>query len=410
MFWIICAALVAVVAIAIVAPLMRARGLAAEPAAAFDLRIYRDQLREVERDLERGVIEPADAERLRIEIGRKVLNADRALERETAARRAPRAVVAVGVLLVLLAGSIALYLQLGAPERPDEPIARRIAEARAIYDKRPSQAEAEASAPKRQPAEPDAEYAALIERLREAVKANPEDPRGLELLAEHESRLGNTIAAKDAQARLVALRGDAASATDWSRLAALTVEAAGGLITSDAETAITRTLERDPHNPQARFMTGLLDIQSGRPDLAFPIWAQLLAEGPADAPWMMPIRASIGDLAWFAGRPDYTPPETGGNGGATAMPGPDAGAMAAAENMSPEERQQMIQGMVKGLEDRLSSQGGTPQEWARLIGALPVIGQADHAQDILTEARARFSSDAEALKVIETAAEQAGLK
>jgi cytochrome c-type biogenesis protein CcmH len=288
--------------------------------------------------------------------------------------------------------------------------ARRIAEARAIYDKRPSQAEAEASAPKRQPAEPDAEYAALIERLREAVKANPEDPRGLELLAEHESRLGNTIAAKDAQARLVALRGDAASATDWSRLAALTVEAAGGLITSDAETAITRTLERDPHNPQARFMTGLLDIQSGRPDLAFPIWAQLLAEGPADAPWMMPIRASIGDLAWFAGRPDYTPPETGGNGGATAMPGPDAGAMAAAENMSPEERQQMIQGMVKGLEDRLSSQGGTPQEWARLIGALPVIGQADHAQDILTEARARFSSDAEALKVIETAAEQAGLK
>lgn len=70
----------------------------------------------------------------------------------------------------------------------------------------------------------------------------------------------------------------------------------------------------------------------------------------------------------------------------------------------------MIQGMVKGLEDRLSSQGGTPQEWARLIGALPVIGQADHAQDILTEARARFSSDAEALKVIETAAEQAGLK
>ena len=73
---------------------------------------------------------------------------------------------------------------------------------------------AEASAPKRQPAEPDAEYAALIERLREAVKANPEDPRGLELLAEHESRLGNTIAAKDAQARLVALRGDAPQGQD----------------------------------------------------------------------------------------------------------------------------------------------------------------------------------------------------
>ena len=75
MFWIICAALVAVVAIAIVAPLMRGRSHVAEPAAAFDLRIYRDQLREVERDLERGVIDAGDAERLRIEIGRKVLAA-----------------------------------------------------------------------------------------------------------------------------------------------------------------------------------------------------------------------------------------------------------------------------------------------------------------------------------------------
>ena len=65
MFWIICAALVAVVAIAIVAPLMRARGLAAEPAAAFDLRIYRDQLREVERDLAREVrdaVAPAEVD------------------------------------------------------------------------------------------------------------------------------------------------------------------------------------------------------------------------------------------------------------------------------------------------------------------------------------------------------------
>ena len=88
MFWIICAALAGVVAIAIAAPLLRRQRAGAEPAAAFDLRVYRDQLREVERDLERGVIDPADAERLRVEIGRKVLAADRALERETSARRA----------------------------------------------------------------------------------------------------------------------------------------------------------------------------------------------------------------------------------------------------------------------------------------------------------------------------------
>ncbi|MEF9604471.1 c-type cytochrome biogenesis protein CcmI, partial [Paracoccus sp. PXZ] len=76
MFWIICAALAAVVAAAIAAPLLRRQGEGAEPTAAYDLRIYRDQLREVERDLERGLIDAADAERLRVEIGRKVLAAD----------------------------------------------------------------------------------------------------------------------------------------------------------------------------------------------------------------------------------------------------------------------------------------------------------------------------------------------
>ena len=65
MFWIICAALAGVVAFAIAAPLMRRERGEAEPAAAFDLRIYRDQLREVERDLERGLIDASDAERLR---------------------------------------------------------------------------------------------------------------------------------------------------------------------------------------------------------------------------------------------------------------------------------------------------------------------------------------------------------
>ena len=356
MFWIICAALAGVVAIAIAAPLLRRQRAGAEPAAAFDLRVYRDQLREVERDLERGVIDPADAERLRVEIGRKVLAADRALERETSARRAPGGIIAIAVLVLLIAGAVALYVDMGAPRRSDEPIARRIANAQAIYDQRPTQAEAETVAPKPKPPENDPEYdqyVALVDKLRAAVAQNPDDPRGLELLAQHERGLGNFVAAKEAQARLVRIRGDQASEQDWSRLTDLTVEAAGGLITAEGEDAIARTLALNPHSPQARYYAGLLQIQSGRPDRAFPLWAELLEEGPPDAPWLQPIRYIISDLAWFAGNPDYTPPEAAGaaNGamatpGQTALPGPDADAMAAAGEMTPEARQQMIDGMV----------------------------------------------------------------
>jgi cytochrome c-type biogenesis protein CcmH len=170
---------------------------------------------------------------------------------------------------------------------------------------------------------------------------------------------------------------------------------------------MARALQLDPQNPQARFMAGLLQIQNGRPDRAFPIWATLLAEGPENAPWIQPIRASITDLAWFAGQPDYTPPDPAAPG---ALPGPDAAAVAAAQEMTPAQRQEMIGNMVKGLETRLASQGGTPEEWARLIGALVVMGQDAHARDILAEARTRFAAMPEGLAVIEAAAKKASLQ
>ncbi|MFG6079210.1 c-type cytochrome biogenesis protein CcmI [Paracoccus litorisediminis] len=410
MFWMICAALSAIVAIAIAAPLLRRRAAGEQPAAAYDLRIYRDQLREVERDLERRVVEPAEAERLRNEIGRKVLAADRALATETASGRTAGGPVALAVLGLLLLGTVLLYRHLGSPDMPDEPIGTRIAHAEANYANRPSQAEAEKAAPKPERAQPDADYAALIEQLRATVAKNPDDQRGQELLAQHEERLGNLVAAKEAQTRLIALRGDKASAADYTRLAGLTIEAAGGLITREAEDHLDRALVLDPMEQQARFLSGLLQIQSGRPDLAFPIWSHLLVEDIDNAPWHGLVRASIKDLAWFAGVPDYTPPDQQSAPQPGALPGPDAETMAAAQDMTPEDRQQMIQGMVKGLESRLATQGGTPEEWARLISALVVLGQKDHAQDILGEARTRFASIPEALATIEAAGKQSGLQ
>ena len=53
--------------------------------------VYRDQLREVDRDVTRGVLTQTEAERLRTEIGRKILDADRAMARQ-AWRRARQCV------------------------------------------------------------------------------------------------------------------------------------------------------------------------------------------------------------------------------------------------------------------------------------------------------------------------------
>lgn len=407
MFWILAAALTAITALAILSPLRRGRGGAA-PAAAYDLRVYRDQLAEVERDLDRGVIGPDDAQRLRAEIGRKVLDADRRAALSAPATRGGRALWPAVALAAMLAGAVALYLREGVPGAPDMPLAERFAAADAAYRDRPTQAEAEAAAPAR-PApdlsQADPEYLAMIDQLRDAVGRNPDDQQGLALLASNEMRLGNLAAARAAQQRLVDLRGDQADAVQLMQLATLMVDAAGGVVTPEAEAVLRRALTLDPTQPQARYLQGVLLIQNGRPDRAFPLWRGLLDEGPEGAPWIAPIRAAIQDLAWLAGDDEYRAPAPP----AADLPGPDADALAAAEDLSPEDRARMIQDMVDRLQQRLATQGGSPEEWARLIAALAMLDQRDQATAILTEARQRFGGAPDALAPIERAATEAGL-
>ncbi|WP_410216977.1 c-type cytochrome biogenesis protein CcmI [Paracoccus sp. (in: a-proteobacteria)] len=407
MFWILAAGLTAIVAYVILSPVLRARA-GTEPAAAYDLRVYRDQLREVDRDLERRVIRPDDAERLRAEIGRKVLDADKRLTQATPVRRPVAAAWPALFLLAVLGAGVALYLREGVPGAPDMPMNERVAAADAAYRNRPSQAEAEAAAPARpQPdlTKADPEYLAMIEQLREAVARNPDDQRGQELLATHELRLGNLPGARQAQDRVVALKGDQVTAVDLMQQASLMIEAAGGIVTPEAEAVLTRTLDLDRDQPQARYLRGVLLIQNGRPDQAFPIWSRLLEEGPPDAPWIPSIRGAIEELAWLAGRPDDVPPIEP----SPETPGPDADALAAAEDMDPAERARMIEGMVSGLQERLATEGGSPDEWARLIGALGVLGRTDQAAAIWNEAQTRFGPTPEALTVIRDAAENAGV-
>ncbi len=78
-FWITAAALAIAVTAIVLTALLRSKDAGEHP-AAYDLRVYRDQLKEVERDLARGVISEADAERTRAEVGRRVLSADTQLK------------------------------------------------------------------------------------------------------------------------------------------------------------------------------------------------------------------------------------------------------------------------------------------------------------------------------------------
>jgi cytochrome c-type biogenesis protein CcmH len=395
-FWAMAAAMATAVA-AILLLAARREGTARAEASATQL--YRDQLAEVDRDVARGTLAQVEADRLRTEIGRRLLEADRA-QGTTGPARTGSPLPAMAVIVAGVAGSVGLYALWGAPGYPDLPLRDRLAMADAMMAQRPDQASAAASAPAVQPPPaPDAAFLDLMDKLRDTLKSRPNDVTGLALLARNEAALGNLAAAEAAQRQLITARGDAVTADDYAGLAEVMIRAAGGYVSPEAEAVLVQALQLDPKDGAARYFSGLMFAQGGRYDRAFALWRGLIDEGPDDAPWIAPIRAQMPEVAFRAGVNYELPPEKG----------PSADDIAAAAEMSPEDRQAMIEGMVAQLSERLASEGGPAEDWAKLIRALGVLKDTEQAKAIYSEAQTRFAGDAAALSFLKEAALEAGL-
>lgn len=375
-----------------------------------DVALYRDQLAEIDRDLARGTLIEEEAERAKTEIARRLLAADKsgAQTLNEAPRRATAGLALISAA-VIVGGGLFTYQQLGAPGYPDIPLAQRIAESAQIRTGRISQAEAEqlvASAWMAEgldgpplPAQVPADYISMVEELRQLVPERPDDLQGWELLALHEARLGLYGAAARAQERVLLLKGDDATEADHIALIDRMVAATQGFVSPEAETILTGVLDRDPSNIGARYYIGLLYAQTDRPDVAFRLWKQVVDEGSSEDQHVQLARLQIEDAAFRAGI-DYALPE---------LRGPDADMMAAARDMNADDQQAMIEGMVAQLSDRLATQGGTAEEWGRLISAYGVLGDIDQAQAIWTEAREVFAESDAAMALLNEAADRAGL-
>ena len=407
-FWLIAAAIALLTAALLVLALMRG-GRSQVPPAAYDLQVYRDQLKEVEKDLARGVVSKEDAERVRLEVSRRILEADRALAKGDAAGRAPRAAsVVAGALAVALVGggALMLYQRVGAPGYPDLPLQARMEAADEARATRPSQAEAEAQMPAMpQLAEPDPQHLKLVEQLREVVKQRGDDLQGYVLLARNEAMLGNFRAAYIAQSKVIELKSGETTGEDYATFADMMILAAGGYVSPQAEAALVQALNRAPQNGTARYYAGLMYAQTGRPDITFKYWRPLLESSNPDDPWVAPIRAQIEEIAFRAGV-EYQPPAAPA---APALRGPSSEDMQAAADMTPEERMEMIRGMVENLSERLATEGGSAAEWAQLVNALGMLGETERAAAIWEEAQQVFAGQPEMLATVRAAAERVGV-
>lgn len=372
----------------IAAPLLFSRRGGAER-AAHDAAVFRDQLAEVERDRARGTLSESEAAGTRAEISRRLIAATRRAETAGGLVPAPRGISGLMAGLSILGVPVlaaGIYLAVGAPQLPDQPLAAR-GDARTLAAeaevRRPTQAEAErrAEPPPAPPETEDAQrFAALIERLEGIVAERPQDTEGRRMLAQGYMRLQRYGDAWPVYARLAEIRGPAAGADLFADQAQAMILATGGYVSPEAETVIDRALRLDPATPTARFFQGLAEAQRGRLQAAVAIWEALQPDVPQDARWR----------PWLAQMLDEARRQTGAAAaGGQGAAGPTRGEMEAAGQMSAEERQAMIAGMVDRLETRLAERGGPPEDWVRLIRAYDVLDRRDDARRIY-----RLSQDA----------------
>jgi cytochrome c-type biogenesis protein CcmH len=351
---------------AIVVPLLRSRGTPAPPREAFDRAVYRDQLAELARDVERGILDAAQAEAARLEVERRLLATDRpgAVPASSGAVSPTPVdgITAVALASAVAAGALALYLALGSPNLRDQPLASR------QEDARPQQAHAAG------------DIAASVDALAARLKEKPGDARGWLLLARSQASLQRWQDSAASYQRAMTLTDAPEASAGYGEML---VMAADGMVTPAARDAFAAALTRDPANAPARFYLALGDAQAGKASEAIAAWTKLVDEAPSGAPWLPMVRQHIEETARQAGI--ALPPDQAGEPNAA---GPSAADIEAAQAMTPEQRQAMIRAMVERLAARLEANPNDEEGWQRLARAYTVLGDAKKAQEAAARAAA----------------------
>jgi cytochrome c-type biogenesis protein CcmH len=392
----------AVVVLGLLLPLLH-RWHAPAARRQYDRAVYRAQLEELDRDVARGVIGGAEAQAARLEIERRLLAAAAAGDAQGLNLGAPTMRVrdsralALATALIIAGGAGLLYLHLGAPGVPDVPFAER-------QDAAPA-----GQGPHAGPA-PHMDLAEAAKILAAKLAADPNNPQGWLMYARTESMLGNWQASADAYARAIAQgQTDADVYAGYGEMLVLQTD---GIVGPPARAAFASALQHDAKNDVARYYDALADAQSGESKRAIATWLALVADLPEDSPMREAIGKQVADAASTAGiaapplpkgQPAAGPaPDAGMPTGASASnphaagtPGPAPEQMAAAENMTPAERDKMVRGMVEKLAAQLAGAPNNLDGWLRLGRAYTVLGEDDKAADAFDRAAKLKPNDVE---------------
>ena len=169
----------------------------------------------------------------------------------------------LAVLFMVPSLALALYLYLGNPQTPDQPLTPRLEGA--LSDLPP---------------------AAIMARLENEIRLRPQDVEGWRLLARLRTTVGQPAKAGDAWQRVIELTGETQPIDTEAHvgLAQSLIEQDGGVVNEVAVALLDSVLQEDSENLLAQFWRSQSWAQQGDDAKARAIWHNLRADLPDEAP------------------------------------------------------------------------------------------------------------------------------
>ncbi|NLS02875.1 c-type cytochrome biogenesis protein CcmI [Rhizobium sp. P32RR-XVIII] len=370
MFWILVAIMTAAVAALLLYPLLRG-AKAADDGRAGEAAVYRDQLRELDRDLSGGLITAEEAEYARAEIGRRLIAVSAVEPKEQHKAAGQHRFSEAFVLLLLPALGLSLYIAMGRPDLPSQPLEARLEN-------------------------PGNDMTVLVAKAERHLAQNPDDGKGWDVLAPIYFNTMRMADAENAYRNAIRLLGPSPIRLDG--LAETLMAGANGVVTDDARKVLEQSLTLEPNNPRAKFYVALSMEQAGRAADAKAAFEALAKESPDDAPWLPLVNEHI---AKNGGAPAVADDKAPGN--------PTEDDVAAARDMSSGDRQQMIRGMIESLDAKLSADPNNFEGWMRLVRSYAVLNDKDRASQALKRGLAAFPAASEQGKQLIALAHELGI-
>lgn len=293
LFWLICALLI-VIAFAFVLPTALQRNAKSQKAVADErklanIAIYRDQLSELEADLQNGIVSQDQYAQDRDEIERRLLEdtagtVPASRKGATATAPPPNRSTAYAIAFGLPLAAVIFYFQIGNPDSITGTPARVVT---------PSP---EAAAGQRTQEQIEANVAALAKRL----QSNPSDAQGWTMLARSYNSMSRFGEAAGAYAKATELQPNDADL--WAEYAFVSAMASGEQLAGRPMELVNQALKIDPDNPKALQLAGSAAFQAKDYKKAVEYWQRVLNKVPPDSEVRQTIQERINEAKNLAGQ------------------------------------------------------------------------------------------------------------